>query len=257
VIVSRLAFTLVLALAVFAAACGDDERAGPTSPAATSPSVAAPAQTPAAESATVIRTGTETRRAVALTFDATADRGHTAAILAALRRGGTRASFAVTGVWAQENEELLHAIAADGHQIINQTYDYASFTGASSGGEPLSSQQRALELSRTETTVFRLTNRTTRPWFRPPYGDIDASVERDAATFGYPYIAMWSIDTMGTGGLTAAQVVERTLSLVTPGAVIRMDVRDYSQDAAALPEIIESLQNDGYAFETMERIIQP
>ncbi|HYM16025.1 MAG TPA: hypothetical protein VEZ14_10740 [Dehalococcoidia bacterium] len=43
----------------------------------------------------------------------------------------------------------------------------------------LTAAQRALELSRTETTVYHLSGRTTRPYFRPPRGDVDAGVLRD------------------------------------------------------------------------------
>lgn len=212
---------------------------------------------PVPQAAVVVRTGAVTRRSIALTFDAGADPGHTAGILAILREAGIRASFGVTGRWAQDNPGLLQAIAADGHHFINHGFSHDSFTGFSTGNEPMTFEERSLELSRTETTVFRLTNRSTRPWFRPPFGDYDASVEEDVAALGYPYIAMWSIDTFGWRRATADEIVERTLSLAAAGAVVIMHVGIESQDAAALPRIIEGLRADGYLFETMEQIIEP
>jgi peptidoglycan/xylan/chitin deacetylase (PgdA/CDA1 family) len=205
----------------------------------------------------VVRNGVTTRRAIALTFDAGADAGHTADILAALRAERIRASFGVTGAWAQANPTVLQAIAADGHQLLNHGYNHASFTGRSTESAPLSFEERSLELSRTETTVFRLTNRSTRPWFRPPYGDLDASVEEDAAALGYPYIAMWTIDTFGWRGATADAIVERTLALAAPGAIVIMHVGGESADADALPRVIAGLRAAGYSFETMEQIIAP
>jgi peptidoglycan/xylan/chitin deacetylase (PgdA/CDA1 family) len=209
------------------------------------------------QAAVVVRTGVTSRRSVALTFDAGADPGHTAGILAVLRAEGVRASFGITGRWAQENATLLQAIAADGHQFINHSYSHESFTGFSTDSPPMTFEERSLELSRTETTVFRLTNRSTRPWFRPPFGDLDASVESDVATLGYPYIAMWSIDTFGWRKATADEIVERTLSLAAPGAVVIMHVGIESQDAAALPRVIEGLRAQGYGLETMDEIIVP
>jgi peptidoglycan/xylan/chitin deacetylase (PgdA/CDA1 family) len=276
-----LVFALAVGFALAAGACdGEDDGSASPSPAPTStqtqsaPTSAAtetavvtftavPATstigpstaTPVPQSAIVVRTGVASRRSVALTFDAGADPGHTAGILAVLRAEGVRASFGVTGRWAQENAVLLQAIAADGHQFINHSYSHDSFTGFSTGGEPMTFEGRSLELSRTETTVFRLTNRSTRPWFRPPYGDLDASVEADVAALGYPYIAMWSIDTFGWRRATADEIVERTLSLAAPGAVIVMHVGIESQDAAALPRVIEGLRAQGYGFETMDEII--
>lgn len=273
---------LSLTLGLGTLSCAGDEEGDPTpSPVATNrpltaeaseaPQTKSPVPTPPATrvpeapteqplvplSAVVVRTGVTTRRAVALTFDAGADPGHTAGILAVLRDASIRASFGVTGRWAQENPALLQAIAADGHQLINHSFSHDSFTGFSTDEEPMTFEERSLELSRTETTVFRLTNRSTRPWFRPPYGDLDASVEEDVAALGYPYIAMWSIDTFGWRRASAEEIVERTLTLVAPGAVIIMHVGIESQDAAALPLIIEALRAEGYTFETMDEVIAP
>jgi peptidoglycan/xylan/chitin deacetylase (PgdA/CDA1 family) len=208
-------------------------------------------------SAIVVRSGVTSRRSVALTFDAGADAGHTATILAVLRVEAVRASFGVTGRWAEENPLLLQAIAADGHQFVNHSYNHASFTGVSTESAPMPFEKRSLELSRTETTVFRLTNRSTRPWFRPPYGDLDATVEADVAALGYPNIAMWSIDTFGWQRATEDEIVGRVLSLAAPGAVIIMHVGADSQDAAALPRVIDGLRAAGYNFETMDEIVEP
>ena len=100
---------------------------------------------------------------VALTFDAGADTGFAADILTTLRRENVRATFGITGAWAERNHDLLLAMAADGHAFINHTYDHTSFTGASTRHPPLTAEERALELSRTETTVYHLTQRTHPP----------------------------------------------------------------------------------------------
>src|SRR5581483_6105492 len=180
--------------------------------------------TPVAPARVVYR-GDPSRRVVALTFDAGADRGSTAAILQTLRDNNIRATFGVTGLWAEANRDLLNAIAADGHQIINHSYDHKSFTGTSTSSAPLSREQRRLELSRTETTVYRITGgRSTRPYFRPPYGDLDASVQRDVAEDGYDTVVMWTVDSRGWDHLPAPQIVERCLSLAEPGAIYVMHV---------------------------------
>src|SRR5207249_11115727 len=134
---------------------------------------------PRVEKATVVYRGNASKRMVALTFDAGSDVGYTALILETLRAEGVRASFGMTGKWAEQNHDMLLAIAAGGHEFINHTYDHASFTGLSSWAAPLSTEQRSLEISRTETTIYHLTGRTTRPYFRPPFGDLDQSVLTD------------------------------------------------------------------------------
>jgi peptidoglycan/xylan/chitin deacetylase (PgdA/CDA1 family) len=193
---------------------------------------------------------------VALTFDAGSDAGFTAAILDTLRREGIRASFSVTGLWAERNRDLLLAIAADGHTLVNHSYDHASFTGLSTGQPPLTAEERALELSRTETTVYHLTQRTTRPFFRPPYGDIDPGVLRDVAANGYSTVLMWTVDSRGWAGASADAIVERCLSLAEPGAIYVMHVGSESQDGPALPRVIAGLRAAGYTFGTVEDVLR-
>jgi peptidoglycan/xylan/chitin deacetylase (PgdA/CDA1 family) len=234
--------------------------AGPVTPTlpptATEPSPSADTPTPEPGPATVIYRGNPSRRAVALTFDAGAGAGNTAVILETLRTEGIRASFGVTGKWAEANRDLLNSIAADGHQIINHTYDHASFTGLSTGNPPLTPEERALELSRTEVSVYHFTQRSTRPYFRPPYGDIDDSVLRDAAADGYNRVIMWTVDTLGWNGATGDAIVERCLAQAVPGAIYVMHVGSESQDAAALPRVIAGLRAAGYTFETVDEIVR-
>ncbi len=226
------------------------------SPAATAATDAAPTPGSVAE-ATVIERGDASRRVVALTFDAGADAGFTAEILATLRREGVRASFGVTGLWAERNRDLLLAIAGDGHALINHSYDHASFTGRSTEKPPLTSEERALELSRAETTVYHLTQRSTRPYFRPPYGDLDASVRRDAAADGFGTIVMWTVDSLGWDHASADEIVARCLAKAEPGAIYVMHVGAESQDAAALARVIAGLRADGYGFVTMDELRAP
>ena len=216
---------------------------------------APPSRTPAA-AARVVTRGNPSRRMVALTFDAGADAGFTGEILDVLQRAGVRATFGMTGLWAEHNRELLLAIAAQGNQIINHTYDHASFTGLSTEKPPLTPAERALELSRTEVTVYHLTQRSTRPYFRPPYGDLDASVERDAAANGYDTIVRWSVDTQGWKHASADAIVERGLAGAEPGAIYVMHVGAESQDAVALPRLIDGLRAQGYAFGTVDELLR-
>jgi peptidoglycan/xylan/chitin deacetylase (PgdA/CDA1 family) len=215
-----------------------------------------PPSVPAAGPATVVYHGVTSRRAVALTFDAGADAGNTAAILATLRDEGVRATFGVTGLWVEQNRELALAIAAGGHELINHSYHHASFTGRSTDTAPLSAEQRALELSRTETTVYHLTQRSTRPYFRPPYGDIDDGVLRDAASAGFGAVVMWSVDTLGWQGASAGDIVARCVAGAAPGAIYEMHVGGESRDAEALARVIAALREEGYAFETIDEILR-
>ena len=66
-----------------------------------------------------------------MTFDAGEGAGYTEQILDLLAEYGIKGTFGVTGQWAEQNPGLMLRIVAEGHQIINHTYDHQSYTGVS------------------------------------------------------------------------------------------------------------------------------
>jgi peptidoglycan/xylan/chitin deacetylase (PgdA/CDA1 family) len=202
--------------------------------------------------AQVVRTLETTQKVVALTFDAGADAGYTDMILDILDDNDITAAFGITGVWAEEHPRLVERIADDGHLMINHSYDHSSFTGASTGGEPLTQAERSEQLSRTEDIITNLTGKSTKPYFRPPYGDYDASVNRDVGSQGYAFNVLWSLDSYGWRGIPSDEIVERVTSMVAPGAIIIMHVGSASQDGPALQEVIDELRAMGYTFASLD-----
>ena len=208
----------------------------------------APAMTlpPGASPALVIRKGDTSRKIVAFSFDAGADAGFASQILDTLAANGIHASFGMTGRWAERNPELLQRMVREGHHLINHTYDHASMTGASTKTAPLTREQRWEELDRTETIVAQLTGATTKPYFRPPYGDFDASVNEDVGARGYAYNVLWTVDSRGWMGWSAGAIIQRCLEQAEPGAIYVFHVGSASQDGPALQAIIDGLRGQGY-----------
>ncbi len=197
------------------------------------------------------------RKEAALTFDAGADRGHAEKILDTLKEYDVKASFGITGAWAEENPDLVKRMADEGHQIFNHTWSHRSFTGASPNTEPLTRAERMKELKDTENIIQEVTGGyDTRPYFRPPYGDYDDSVLRDLADAGYTLTVMWTCDSFGWRGWTAAEIVQYCGTNPEPGDNILMHVGQDSQDYAALPTIIESWEAQGFTFVTVEQLYQ-
>jgi peptidoglycan/xylan/chitin deacetylase (PgdA/CDA1 family) len=212
----------------------------PTGPGATS--------TPASGSAQVVRKGDTGSKTVFLTFDAGADAGFTAQILDTLKANGIVTAFGVTGRWAEQNPDLVRRIAQEGHSLINHSYDHPSFTGRSTNTPPLTQPQRWEQLDRTEGIIQDLAGVSTKPYFRPPYGDYDDSVNADLYARGYLYNVMWTVDSLGWNGLAAEAIVERCLSLAKPGAIYVFHVGSASQDAAALQGTIDGLREMDYSI---------
>ncbi|MGE3268070.1 MAG: polysaccharide deacetylase family protein [Chloroflexota bacterium] len=192
--------------------------------------------------------------AVTLTFDAGADRGYAELILDILRDEHVPASFGMTGAWAQQNSDLVMRIVEEGHELINHTWSHQSFTGFSAG-RPLGVGERRMELDRTEELLVGLTNKSTRPLFRPPYGDLDDGVFKDLSDAGYDYTIMWTVDSLGWNRLPADGIVERCLSRAEPGAIYIFHVGEQSADAQALPAIIAGLRERGFTFATVTDLL--
>ena len=160
------------------------------------------------------------------------------------------ASFGMTGAWTGHSPDLVRRMVEEGHEVINHTWDHSSFTGFSPRTRPLSVGERRLQLDRTEELLHGLTGRSTRPYFRPPYGDLNEGVRKDVADAGYDYTIMWTVDSFGWNRLPAAGIVERCLSRAEAGAIYIFHVGADSEDALALGQIINGLRARGLGFVT-------
>jgi len=213
--------------------------------------------TPFSGVAQVVRRGDASRNAVAFSFDAGADVGYTGQILDTLKANGIRASFGMTGRWAEQSPDMLRRIVNEGHELINHTYGHTSFTGLSTGKPPLTQAERWEELDRTENIVHEIAGATTRPYFRPPYGDYDDSVNADVGARGYAYNVMWTVDSRGWTGITADAITQRCLDLAEPGAIYIFHVGSASQDGPALQAVIDGLRSRGYEIGPVSDLLAP
>jgi peptidoglycan/xylan/chitin deacetylase (PgdA/CDA1 family) len=225
----------------------------PATSSTTSPAPSTPT-TPLGE-ALVVRQGDPSRRLVALTFDAGSDRGYAEEILDTLAAEGVVATFGITGRWAEVHPTLVDRMAAEGHQIVNHSYDHRSFTGLSTGSAPLTFDERLDQLTRADAAIEAAAGVSSRPWFRPPYGDEDASVRADVAGAGYGYELLWTVDSRGWLGEPADVVTHRCLAAAGPGVIYLFHVGAESTDVDALPGIIRGLRSQGFGFATAAGIL--
>jgi len=207
----------------------------------------------------ILERGESGRREVALTFDAGEGAGYTAEILDLLDAYDIKGSFGVTGEWARANPDLILRIVDEGHMIINHTESHKSWTGASSGGEPLSEAERIEQLEGVENAVYDISGYTTKPYFRPPYGDYDLEALQLLKREGYEYTLWWTCDSLAWSGLQPDEIEERCgpdSEYGGPGGIILMHVAQ-ENDYLALEALITSYDAAGYDFVTMEQMIQP
>lgn len=217
----------------------------------------APPPNPGTGASEIIGRVTTNKKEIALSFDAGADRGHAAQILDTLDRYGVKGSFGVTGEWAKQNPDLVKRMVREGHMVFNHTYNHKSFTGYSPKTPPLNHDEQVDELTLTRQVIMQLTGYDTRPYWRPPYGDYDDATLRNVDDAGYYITLMWTCDTLGWQGATVDQIIARCTDpdKAGPGGDIMMHVGVGSLDWQALPQIITTLQDEGYQIVTIEQML--
>jgi peptidoglycan/xylan/chitin deacetylase (PgdA/CDA1 family) len=218
-----------------------------------------PPPDPGTGMSSIVEGGSNGRLEVALTFDAGADTGYGAEILDLLRDEGIKASFGMTGVWAEANPTLVQRMAAEGHQLINHTWDHASLTGANTGLPPQTPEQIAAQLADTEAVVREATGGyEMRPYFRPPYGDYDAASLGYLYNNGYYLSIWWTCDSHGWAGWGAQEIIDYCTTNIVEDEILLLHVgAAAATDYEALPGLIQFFRDSGYAFVTVEQMLQP
>lgn len=195
----------------------------------------------------VINRGLTDDKVVALTFDDGPHPVTTALLLDSLKRHHVKATFFVVGEKAMEYPELLHRIAADGHQVACHTYSHDNLT-------TLTKHELENEVTYWENDVDGIIGRRPR-FLRPPGGDFNCDTISLLHERGYG-LALWSVNPGDWRHETPpGSIVKYIMDRAHPGAVILMHDEGINT-IRALPTVIKRLQAAGYKFVTLEQMEQ-
>ncbi len=184
---------------------------------------------------------------VALTFDTGQGTPVVQLILDELRAANVHATFFIVGRWAEQNLQVVRAIAADGHELANHSYSHPNFDG-------LTDDQMVAQVTLTEKIVWRETGCTTRPFFRPPFGSASAHTMTVVAKAGFETI-MWSAHGGDwLPGATTETIHDRVLRNTGNGTILILH-SSAPDTAQALPMIIADLRARGLEFVTLGELL--
>jgi peptidoglycan-N-acetylglucosamine deacetylase len=178
-------------------------------------------------------------RVIALTIDDGPD-PNDPVILDILKEHEARATFFFIGRKIAEHAKAAAQVAASGNEIgsHSQTHPMMSDLTAAEQERDLSNATHALGAVGVHPT-----------WFRPPFGDFDATTLSLARAQGLQTV-LWTIDSQDWKGTDAATIANRVTARLAPGAVILM----HSTKAAsvkALPTILDAGRRRGFRFVTL------
>ncbi len=193
--------------------------------------------------------GTGTEKKIALTFDDGPDAKYTGQILDILKRYKVSATFFVIGKQVHHFPEVMKRMVNEGHVVAGHSWSHPNLA-------KLSDAQVRQEIIRTNQAVKSVTGKNM-VMIRPPYGSVKGK-EKVINQMGIS-IVQWNIDTWDwKSGRTPVQVEQTVLQNLSPGSIVlkHSGGGDRSTTVKALPKIIETLQQKGYEFVTVNELLE-
>ncbi len=179
---------------------------------------------------------------IALTFDDGPHPSYTEKLLDGLKERGVRATFFVTGEHAELHPDIVRRMSKEGHLIGNHTYSHIQLT---SGNKETFKE----ELRRTNEVITKITGNEVL-YVRPPYGSWDKAFEKELNMLP----VLWSVDPLDWCCNDAACVTRKVVKAVSENDIILLHDYYASSVEAALM-IVDTLQEEGYEFVTVEELL--
>lgn len=235
--------------------------APPTPQPRVTPSASAPATiVPSAASnpvpAAIVSHGSRSSTRIALTFDMGGRMTPALDIVKWLMAHGVHATIFPTGEMAvtTAGNAVLALVAAHPElfDVGNHSWNHPYFT-------QLTAAQIAWQLKTTEAAVAPLAGQTTKPWFRPPYGAVNAAVQAGVGAAGWRSIVKWDVDTIdwkpiSDGGPTTTDIVAKIASKAQAGSIVLMHLGGYNT-FEALPGILAAVEAKGLQPATLGELL--
>lgn len=188
--------------------------------------------------------GPAAEKSVSLMFNVSWGEEYIPSILETLAKHHVKATFFLDGAWVTKHPELARKIALAGHAIGSHGSGHPDFRKLSGG----SLEQ---QVARTNQAIQQTTGKIP-DLIAPPAGSYDTRLVKIAHQHGL-YTILWTADTIDWKRPPANVIVQRATGHIANGSLILM--HPTAPTAQALPKVIESLENLGYSFKTVEDVI--
>jgi peptidoglycan/xylan/chitin deacetylase (PgdA/CDA1 family) len=202
--------------------------------------------------ARAIAHGPRDKPRVALTFDACSGRPPwklDEAVIEALEKNKTKATFFVGGRWAEQDPERVKRLLANpGFEIESHAYDHPHLTG-------LGSDAIRSEISKANDVLTPLLGHPPR-YLRAPYGESNARVVRVAQSLGLTVIKFDLASGDPDRKFSRRRLTRWVLREIRPGSIVVFHVNGRGwHTAEALPGIVAGLEKKGLEPVTLSELL--
>ncbi len=187
----------------------------------------------------------ENEKVISISFDAAWGNEDTEQLIDILGKYNVKTTFFVVGGWVDKYPESVKQLHDAGHEIMNHSNTHPHMT-------QISVEKMKEEVEKCDEKIKNITG--VKPTlFRAPYGDYDNKVIQAMRETGH-FTIQWDVDSLDWKNLTASEISDRVLKKVKPGSIVLFH-NAALHTPEALPNILETLQKDGYKIVPISELI--
>lgn len=183
-------------------------------------------------------------REIALVFEDGPLASITPQLLDLLKKFGMHATFSVVGKNVEAFPDIAKRIAAEGHEMVNQTYSHPDV-------ELVGEDDFLAELDHAQKVIREITGVEPR-FFCPPEGTLRDDLRALVRAKGYQVLEP-TLDSGDWRSPPTGEVSRVVLTGVTPGAVILFH-ESFPKSIAEMPEIFTDLSRRGFSSLTISEL---
>lgn len=195
-----------------------------------------------------VRHVTTHEKVVALTYDDGPQPKFTEALLEALKKHATPATFFLIGKRAHKHQALVERIWKDGHELGNHSWSHSILIGRTQRfiRKEIDDTDAAIKASGYDKEIHFRAPHGFKFWYLPK---VLSSIQRTHILFD---VVAWDWLSPGRDA-----IVKKVLKHVRPGSIILMHdgVGNKKDTIAASEIIIQTLKDQGYRFATISELL--
>jgi peptidoglycan/xylan/chitin deacetylase (PgdA/CDA1 family) len=171
-------------------------------------------------------------------------------LMQSLQQRGIHATFFVLGLSVANHPEIVTDILHNGHELGALSWEHDDLT-------KMTLEQVRSEFVRTERAIQKAApEATSHPYFRAPFGSVNATLRQIATEQGY-YLIGWTTDNQDwRSDATTDSIYEAVVNNLCPGGIIVMHgYRPANWEA--LNRILDYLSKNGYQVVSLSQLLRP